>query len=200
MFPRLLLLISLLMPSGSLAQESCPGGTCVQQEDLELFLRLARDHKCRDETPPKIESEPVNIIVDREGRVFGSGSNPVPHELTIDWCNYHIKVQSDTQLQVAQRVEPTWGFRFRAKATFGVLVADLFNPDLDHEFHEALDGGILLEPFFIQWINLNGYVGVRSLGAGIGYDLTSNFGLYTGYALTWSSWRSNPYVSVYFAF
>jgi hypothetical protein len=175
----------------------CPDGTCVEKKDLELFLQLAKDHKCRSEQDPKIKSDSVTIIVDRKGRVFGSGTGPKPYKLHIEWCNYEIDAKSNIELQVAQREEPTWGFRLRFKATFGLLVADIITED---EFHHALDGGVLFEPFFVHWGNFNVYAGVKSFGAGLGFDLTQNFGLYGGYALTWASWRSNPFASFYFAF
>jgi len=211
---RLLLLTLLLAPVTAAAQPAeetpteppvapeppaCPDGTCVGKADLEVFIQLAEWHKCRSETAPKITADSVNIVVDREGRVYGSGTGPKPYELHIDWCNYQIDAKSEVQLQVAQRVEPTWGFRFRPKATFGLLVADIFSDEVD-VFHKTLDGGILIEPFYVQWFNLNVYVGVRSVGGGLGFDITTNFGAYAGYSITWSGWRSNPFVSIYFAF
>jgi len=63
-----------------------------------------------------------------------------------------------------------------------------------------IDGGVLLEPFFIRWANVNAYVGVRSVGGGVGIDLTKNFGVYLGYAVTWwPTWNSNPYLGISFA-
>jgi len=184
-------------PMASTGPASCPGGTCVKTEDLDLFLKLLKQHKCRMDEAPKVTSDSVKIMVDRKGRVYGSGSGPKPYELQINWCNYQITAKSDIELQVAQRVEPKAGFRLRIKAVFGFLVADAFQAK---EFQEVLDGGLLMELFYFHWANLNAYVGVRSLGAGLAADLTTNFGLYAGYSLTWTAWRSNPFVAVYFAF
>jgi hypothetical protein len=176
----------------------CPAGyTCVVDEDMKAFLQLLRDQKCRAETQPTITADPVIIVVDRKGRVFGSGTGVKPYHLKFVWCNYQLDAQTNIHLDVAQHVEPTWGFRLRLKAAAGVLALDAFK---DKKMYEALDGGLLVEPFFIQWANLNGYVGFRSVGLGLGFDLTTNFGGYAGYALTWGSWRSNPFIGVYFAF
>ena len=83
------------------------------------------------------------------------------------------------------------------KSRARLLAADAFTVT---KLYEALDGGILVEPFFVQWANVNVLVGFRSFGAGLGADITTNFGLYLGYALTWGTWRSNPYLGVSFAF
>lgn len=179
------------------AEVACPEGfTCVVEEDMGLFLQLLRDHKCRETQPPTVTADSLTIITDRQGRVYGSGTGPKPYTLKISWCNYEIEAKSEIHLDVAQWVEPTWGFRFRVKATAGVLLADAFVVD---KLYEALDGGVLVEPFFIQWANLNAHVGFRSFGAGVGFDPTLNSTIYLGYALTWGSWRSNPFLSVGFS-
>lgn len=176
----------------------CPDGvTCVTNPDMAVFIQLLKDARCRDEKPPEITADSVNIIVDREGRVYGSGTGPKPFTVRVKWCNYELTGASNMQLQVAQRVEPTWGFRLRLKATAGLLAIDAFKED---KLYEALDGGVLVEPFFVQWANVNGYVGFRSFGAGLGADLTTNMGVYAGYALTWGSWRSNVFTAISFAF
>jgi hypothetical protein len=176
----------------------CPEGfTCVVDEDMKAFMQLLRDQKCRDETPPTIKADPVIIVVDRKGRVFGSGTGDKPYTLHLDWCNYQLEAKTQVHLDVAQRVEPTWGFRLRVKATAGLLVFDAFK---ERKLYEAMDGGVLVEPFFIQWANVNAYVGFRSVGLGFGADITTNFGAYAGYALTWGTWRSNPFLAAYFAF
>lgn len=176
----------------------CPEGyTCVPDEDMKAVVQLLHDQKCRAETQPTITADPVIIVVDRQGRVFGSGTGDKPYHLKLVWCNYQLDAQTNIHLDVAQRVEPTWGFRLRVKATAGLLVFDAFK---ERKLYEALDGGVLVEPFFIQWANVNAYVGFRSVGLGLGADITTNFGAYAGYALTWGSWRSNPFIAAYFAF
>jgi len=178
--------------------ELCPSGhTCVLDEDMKVFLQLLKDQQCRSKNLPEIKADPINIVVDRQGRIFNSGTGGHPHKIHMDWCNYEIDAEANVKLQVAKRVEPTWGFRLRPKATLGILARDALESD---KLHNALDGGILLDPFFYQWVNLNVMVGVRSFGVGIGADATTNFGGYLGYAMTWGEWRSNPYVGIYFAF
>jgi hypothetical protein len=180
------------------AEQECPKGyMCIAEEDAETLRQLLRDHKCRADTAPEVMADQVVIVQYHEGRVYGSGTGEFPFKIKLTWCNYEVEASSNVKLQVAQHVDPEWGFRLRLKATGGLLVVDAFTEDA---LHEALDGGLLLDAFFIQWFNLNAYIGFRSFGGGLGADLTKNFGVYGGYALTWGSWRSNPFVGVSFAF
>jgi hypothetical protein len=197
---RLLVLLVLLTaflarPAG--AEQTCPeGSTCVPPEDLKVFVELLKAQKCRDENPPKLVLDPIVIVVDREGRVYYSGGEPRPYKVHVDWCNYQIDALGKVQVQVAQRVEPTWGFRFRAKAAFGYLPIEALT---EKDAGRGIDGGVLLEPVFLQWANFNVYVGVRSVGTGLGFDVLKNMTVYLGYALAWGTWRSNPHLAVGFA-
>lgn len=198
-----LLLLLWLVPMPALGQEAeptCPDGiVCVEEDDFQKFLQLAKEQQCRNTNVPTVETDSINIIVDKEGRVYGSGTGDYPFTIRMDWCNYKLEAKSQVKLQVAQRVEDTWGFRLRIKATFGFLLSEIFRDSTD-EVQDTLDGGLLVEPFYLDWANFNLYVGVRSVGAGLGADLTTNFGVYAGYALTWGEWQHSPLVSIYFAF
>jgi len=194
----IVLVLLLVFPAAAHAQTACAAGsTCVPAADMQLFLQALREKKCLVETPPTLTADPVTIVIDKQGRVYGSGSDPHPFTLHMKWCTYDLTATGQTKLLAAQAVEPQAGFRFRPKATLGILAADLLS---GQKFSESIDGGILLEPAYFQWVNLNGYVGVRSVGAGFGFDVTKNFGAYVGYAATWGTWRSNPFVSAYFSF
>lgn len=173
------------------------GDTCVPPEDMKDFVQLLREAQCRATVAPVVDADPLVIVVDRDGRVYGSGTGTRPYTIRIKWCTHELEAAATVRLQVAQRVEPEWGFRLRLKATVGILAADAFTVN---KLYEALDGGLMVEPFFIQWFNLNAVIGVRSFGAGVGVELTSNMGAYCGYAMTWGSWRSNPFLAVFFSF
>jgi hypothetical protein len=164
---------------------------------MKVFVSLLQAQKCRLDNIPKLTADSVTIVVDKDGRVYGSGDDPKPYKLHIDWCNYQIDVKSQIKLVVAQKTEPTYGFRFRMKAALGYLPVEAFS---EKDAGRGVDGGMLFEPAFWQWANINAYVGVRSVGAGLGFDLTRNFGLYAGYAMAWGTWRSNPHAALYFSF
>jgi hypothetical protein len=192
------LLWILSLSARALAQQ-CPEGdyVCVEKPDLEMFLQLARDAKCRAETAPVASAEPISIVLDREGRVFGSGTGDKPFALRLDWCNYQLETTSQIRLMAAQRVEPDWGFRFRPKAAFGVLTRELFD---GRKVRDYGDIGLMLEPFYYRWVNLNGFVSFRSVGVGLGFDITTNFGAAVLLNTLWGEWRANPVVALYFAF
>lgn len=169
----------------------------VAEDDLRAFVKLADDHKCRAKMPPLVTTDPIVIVVDQDGRVYGSGSGPKPFKVHIKWCNYDIEATGQVKLNVAVREPPTWGFRFRPKASLGILGVEAFNRE---HVTDAVDVGVLVEPFFYRSWNVNVAVGMRSFGAGIGFDITRNFGGYLGYAAAYSGLRSNPYAGLYFSF
>jgi hypothetical protein len=135
-------------------------------------------------------------VVDRDGRIYGSGSAPKPYTVKLKWCNYEVEAKGQVTLQAAQRVEPSYGFRFRPKAAIGHLPLVALDKK---DGYAGLDAGVLVEPFFLSWSNLNAYIGFRAGGAGIGFDITKNMGLYLGYAVTWGSWQHNPHGAISFA-
>jgi hypothetical protein len=186
---------SILLTHPALAEECPADSTCVPPEDMHVFVTLLREKKCQQETSPAFVLDPVVIITDKDGRVFTNGGQPRPYTIRMHWCGYDVTGTGQVDVVAARIPEPSWGWRFRVKAALGVLLADLVSHGTN-----GLDGGLLLEPFFFRWTNVNGYVGVRSVGGGFGFDLTRNFGLYAGYATTWNDWQHNPHVSAYFSF
>jgi hypothetical protein len=206
---RLLLLWPLLSPT-LLAQndpatvsppvgETCPKGyTCVPNKDMEVLVRLLEEQKCRADNLPQVEADSVKIIVDRKGRIYGSGDEPYPYTVRMKWCNYQIEARSKLKLQVAQRVEPTWGFRFRPKAFLGYLPLQPFI--YDKSAGSGIDAGLMLDFFYVFLSNLNVIVGFRSFGLGVGIDITDNFGATLGGGVTWGEWKPDFLVAADFAF
>lgn len=199
MTSRVLLLLGLLLlPTTLAAQQQCPAtDVCVARQDIMLMVQLAREAQCRAETDPLVTAEPISIVLDRQGRVFGSGTGDKPFKLRLDWCNYQIDTESKIKLVAAQRVEPEWGFRLRAKAAFGVLTRELIE---GRNLTEYGDIGLMVEPFYFRWVNLNGFVSFRSIGVGLGVDITTNFGVAALLNTRWSMWHADPMIAVYFAF
>ena len=181
---------------GQTSDLSCPG-TCVEPSDMKVFLESLREKKCLKETAPTVQSDPIEIVIDQEGHVFGSGSGPKPFTVHLSWCNYTLEAAGQTQIVVGQQTPSTYGFHFRPKASIGLLGTELL---IGSKVEDSVDVGVLLDPFyFLTHFNVNLYVGVRSVGAGLGYDLTHNVGVYGGYAATWSQLRGNPMIGLYFS-
>jgi hypothetical protein len=164
---------------------------------MKTFMQLLRDTKCRQDTPPTFNLDPINIVEDTDGRIYYSGNQPLPYTLRMSWCNYEITGTGKVSLQVAKKIPPDYGFRFRPKLMGSFLFVDAFTQP---KAVDAIDVGILWEFFYWKALNLNVETGFRSVGAGIGIDLSKNFGLYGGYAFSWWTLKSNPQAGVYLAF
>jgi len=180
------------------AQEACTtGSTCVPAEDMRVFLRLLQDKQCQQSTKPKFQLDPVTIVVDQEGRVYYSGADPHPYALKMSWCNYEVTAEGKVSLVVAEKEPSVWGLRFRPKFAGSFLFVDALESSVAAE---GLEFGILWD--FIYWkpLNLNLATGFRSIGFGVGLDLTRNFGFYGGYGFSWWIFAHNPQVGFYFAF
>jgi len=185
------------------AQSACENGTCVAKEDLKAFLELAKAQKCLKETKPSFDLDPVTITIDKDGRVFYTGSEPKPYTLRMKWCSYDVEAKGKVNLVAAMREPPEWEFRFRLKAYTSLLLAEPFYPTLTEkktEFADLTDIGVMVDFFHYKWLNINVALGYRSVGGGLGFDLTRNFGVYAGYGLTWGTWHHNPNVGLYFSF
>jgi hypothetical protein len=164
---------------------------------MGVFLTLLRDQKCRNETPPKFELDSIAIVEDQDGRIYGSGAEPKPYTLRMKWCNYEVTAAGRVQLLVAKREPPVWGFRFRPKFSSGFLFADAF---VKSDALSAVDVGVLWEGFYYRSVNLNLVTGFRSVGAGVGFDLTKNFGAFGAYSFSWWTLLHNPQAGLYFSF
>ena len=176
-----------------------PSAFCVSREDMGVLVKLLREKGCRQTEDPEFELDPIQIVVDKQGRVFFSGSDPRPYTLRMSWCNYDITAQGQVSVVAAMHEPPIWGFRFRPKAYVGILPTEAFY-DGGHEFRDFVDAGFLIDFLYYDWMNLNAAVGFRSFGGGVGVDLTDNAGLAVTYALTWGQWRHNTLISLYFGF
>lgn len=177
---------------------------CVPKEDMDAFVELLREKKCLQNEKPDFKLDPINIVVDKDGRVFYSGAMPHPYKLHMSWCGYDVVAEGQIKLTAAIKEPETWGFRFRPKAYISFLLAEPFyevaltqeKPGLE----DVVDAGVMVDFFHYDFVNLNAAVGFQSVGAGVGFDLTANFGAYVGYGLTWGDWHHNPNVGVYFGF
>lgn len=173
-------------------------GTCVPPADMAKIVTVLKERQCFEKTKPEFKMDPVNIIVDREGRVYFSGSNPQPYKLSMSWCNYNIEAEGKVNVLAAVQEPPSYGFRFRPKAFVGMLVLEPFREGKKPK--DGLDAGLMVDALYLKDFNLNVHAGFRSIGAGIGVDIFRSFGAYVGYALAWDGFHHNPEASLWFAF
>jgi hypothetical protein len=196
---RLGLCLLLLFWAGTArAQGTCAAGsTCVPPADMRVFVELLQEKQCLQKTPPQFKLDSITIIEDKEGRIYYSGAQPHPYTLKMSWCGYEATGTGNVNVQVAIREPPVWGFRFRPKFAGSFLFVDAFK---QKNAAEAVDVGILWDFFYWHAWNLNVATGFRSVGAGVGVDLTRNFSLYAGYAFSFWTLYSNPQAGLSFAF
>jgi hypothetical protein len=88
-------------------------------------------------------------------------------------------------------------FRLRLKAAFGLKARDLVH---DHSILDSGDVGLMIEPLHFSRATLNAFVGLRTVGLGIGHDVTDHFGLALLANTNWSHWHVTPFIAAYFAF
>lgn len=189
--------LCLFLARFALGAECAPGSTCVPPEDMKVFVKLLQEKKCLQSSKPVFQLDPITVVTDKDGRTFVSGDKPYPYRLHMTWCDYTADAEGKVTATAARMVPPTYGFRFRPKAYVSYLPLEAIK---DEKAGTGIDAGVLLDFFHWRWANVNAAVGVRSGGLGVGVDITSNFGAYLGYGITWGSWRHNPNGGLWFAF
>jgi len=191
----------LFIPEAAFAQDApvcAPGSTCVSADDLKAMVAILKEKQCLLKTKPSFELDPVNLVIDKEGRIFFSGAAPQPYSLRMTWCNYEATATGKVNVVAAVQEPPDWGFHFRPKAYMGVLPLEPFHSG--NNARSMVDAGLMLDPFYYKFVNLDMHVGFRAVGAGIGLDIFRSFGAYAGYAVTWDGFRSNPEAALWFSF
>ena len=178
--------------------QSCQGGVCVPKKDMGIFLKALKEKKCLKETLPEFELDEITIIVDKDGRIFFSGADPKPYTVKMKWCSYEVTGKGKVNVIAAMMEPPTWGFRFRPKAYMGALPLEMLQDGND--VRDGIDAGLMLDFFYYQWVNANVAAGYRSVGAGVGFDITQNFGAYVGYALAWDGFDHGLNGALWFGF
>jgi hypothetical protein len=193
----LLFCLALLLVSSKAWADECKG-TCVASEDMPAIVTVLKEKKCLQSTTPTFDLDPVTIVIDKDGRVFFSGAEPHPYTLRMKWCSYSTEAKGKVDVVAAVTEPPTWGFRLRPKAYLGYLLVEPLRSEGTAK--DGIDAGLQEEIGYWHSFNLNASVGFRSFGAGLGIDIFRSFGAYAGYAMTWDGFRSNPQVSLWFAF
>jgi hypothetical protein len=172
---------------------------CVAGKDMYTMVQVLKSRKCQLSELPRFELDPIQIVVDKQGRIFSSGADPKPYSLKMAWCDITVKAEGRVEVVTAMKKPPIWGFRFRPKAYMGLLPLESFHEGL-RGFSDLTDAGFMIDFLYYDWANLNAAVGYRSVGGGVGLDLTENFGLYGGYGIAWGSWNHNVNLSLTFSF
>lgn len=174
---------------------------CVGPKEQRIIGIIAREKYCQLNEPPEFKLDPIQLTLDKNGRVFFSGSEPRPYKLSMSWCNYEVEAKGVVKVITAMEKPPIWGLRLRPKAYMGFLPSEAFyDSETPRELGDYTDAGFMIDFLYYDWVNLNLAVGYRSIGGGLGVDLTENFGLYVGYSSTWGNWHHGLTVGAWFSF
>ena len=179
-----------------------PGGKCLSAQQLDevkkALVELDSIHKA-----PAVVTTPDTVVIvqDWDGRVYTNGgqTNPIRLHLKLgDTVDRDMALTLPTQVYVRPK-PPEPMFRLRIRAQAGILVPQLVN-SLTGDKQAFWDAGIGWDFFHWKALNVAAYTGVRSVGGGLGLDITRNFGPYVGYSLIYDGLRSSVQTGIYFSF
>jgi hypothetical protein len=183
--------------------ECLPDGVCLNKEQKEQVTIAVKELDEIKSSKAKIEvTEPIIIIRDWEDRIYINGGEKKPIKLklkigkTID-----RDMEMTLPIQVGYREKPPDPmFRLRIRAQAGFLIPTIFESPIEEHILDGMDAGIGWDFFHLDFVNLSVYTGIRSVGGGLGLDLTKNFGPYLGYSLIYDGFQSAALAGIYFSF
>ncbi|HEY8097920.1 MAG TPA: hypothetical protein VIE65_17825, partial [Methylobacter sp.] len=138
---------------------------------------------------------------DWDDRVYINGGSKKPIQATLklgDTINRDMEMTLPIKVYYREK-PPDPMFRLRIRAQAGILVPELIHT-LQGKNDPFWDAGIGWDFFHLNAVNIAAYTGIRSVGAGIGLDLTKNFGPYLGYSLKYDGFQSSLLTGIYFSF
>lgn len=197
----LLALSALLFSSRALADDPppCPPpyAVCLTAEEKQTVGDSLRELKEIKEAKATVKvTDDIVIVRDWEDRVYVNGGSGKPIRATLTLGS---TVERDLELQLPVQTfyrekPPDPMFRLRVRAQAGVLF-----PRVLDSFKDGWDAGIGWDFMHVGPANLSAYTGIRSVGGGLGVDLTKNFGPYVGYAFLYDGLKSGVLGGVYFS-
>lgn len=143
------------------------GQRCVNQDDLDVMLESLRFQHCRITQDPIIEADPIRVSIDKANRIYGDKSLSIK----VHWCEQELHGSAPlTITEALSKTNSPWILTVRAVVGW----------------RGELDGGLAVEPFQIGPWGLDGYIGVRSIGGGVGFSITPQLGLMALWGVEWN--------------
>jgi len=180
------------------------GQVCLPKPTVDEIKKAVIELKDIHESKAKLEvKDPIVIIRKYDGSIYVNGTQKVPlrAHLTI---GKHI--DRDLTIRVKTKVyerpkKPDPMFRLRPRFQIGVLLSESVGfLKGEKTAYDMVDAGISLDVFHIDRFNVAPYVGIKSIGGGVGMDLTRNFGSYVGYSYGYDEGKSGVMIGTFFAF
>jgi len=199
----MLALLALLAAPAS-AQDCPEGYTCLPDDQYAEVYRKLQELEAIEEGEPTVEFDgPLVILTDERGRVFTNSTGEDEDKLiqgSVEWGHMSADLAMRVEVDVQKKEPPLYGFRLRPKllTSYLILQTDLTDP------MKAVDFGLDLDFLYWRKWNLSAYVGARSIGVDVGFDVFSNSGISVGAHWVWPSgdeiFPFSPAVGWYFAF
>ncbi len=179
-----------------------PGGVCLSAVELEEVKKALLELDSIHKSPAVVTtSDKIVIIHDWKGRVYVNGgeTKPLRYKLKIgETIDRDLVAKVDTQVHYRPK-PPDPMFRLRIRAQLGLLLPEM-SESFGGQWKDFIDAGIGWDFFHYKMFNVSAYTGVRSAGAGIGLDVTKNFGPYIGYSFVYDGFRSSVMFGTYVSF
>jgi len=179
-----------------------PYAICLTEEEKGKVVDAVKELDDIKSSPAELElKESVVVIRDWQGRVYVNGGDQKP--ITVKLRIGRI-IDRDLEMKlpvhVYERDEPEDPmFRARFRAQIGLMVPEIVRIATDGKLDWFWDGGVSLDFFHYDVFNVSLYVGVQSLGGGLGIDITKNFGIYAGPHLSYQSLGLTAWIGPYFS-
>lgn len=137
------------------------------QEKLKELERLQRA------TPILDQLEPLQIVIDKEGRVYVK--DQLVGKLTLDNLSYDVNLKLKTTIVRAPETEQQSILDLKLKAA----ILQSYEP-VEDETKTFVSYGLALEPIHYHQFSLNVLLGNRVYGAALGVDLTEHMDALVG--------------------
>lgn len=177
------------IPSNAYGQDCPQGYKCFPDAQAAQVKAVLEEYACMERAVQegllKVSLEPYRIVITHAGQV-------IAQELVqgdILWCNWELRWKLTPEFQITKEEPPqipSYGARVRVRA--GIQ----FVPDWDASLREAFDPVLFLESFYWRAFHVSSHVGLRTLGTGIGVDITNTVDAYVGIGVTWGAWEVLP--------
>ncbi len=185
-------------PPADVAPCPPPFSLCLEPGDAKTVVESLKELRGIKESKAELRfKEDIVLVRDWQDRVYinGGEAKPVDATLTLgDTVSRDMQVQLPVQVYYRPK-PPDPIFRLRVRAQAGILV-----PVVWKDSKHGWDAGLSWDFVHYDIFNLAAYTGVRSAGAGVGMDLTRNFGPYVGYSLVYDGLTSGLMAGAYMSF
>ena len=172
--PIVLLLPILLQAVPSWAQDQ----VCLPKDQYEGVKAVVAKMAKIETSKPVVSLDPVVVVEDADGRVY---ANEAAGKLS--WGDLEADLRWTPAVVLRQVVPPDWGLRVRVRLSALLLPSVAYDSG---DFRSGLDVALALEPIYWKLVHAQVHAGTRSVGVGLGLDLTRNLDVYLGFALPYA--------------